>query len=177
MDWRGTRCPWPWSLAALAVLAVLSYLTLDAWRSPIIHWFVIASLLMLLPRPYGLIAATSDALLIAAWSTGVAVQRHATVAATIWEFPYILVVMLGGAAGLYGAARLVWHAEELRASRAQLAELAGDHERLRISRDLHDLLGQSLSAVALKGDLAHGLLERRDMAQASAEIASLVGVA
>src|SRR5262245_40139986 len=59
---------WKWSLAALGVLAVLSYLTLDPWRSPIIHWFVVASLLMLLPRPYGLIAATGDALLIAAWS-------------------------------------------------------------------------------------------------------------
>ncbi len=41
---------------------------------------------------------------------------------------------------------------------AELAQLAVGRERLRISRDLHDLLGQSLSAVSLKGDLALRLL-------------------
>src|SRR5262249_12862009 len=99
------------------------------------------------------------------------------VAAGVWEVPYMVVVTLGGAAALYGAAQLVWHADALRASRAQLAELAGDLERTRISRDLHDLLGQSLSAVALKGDLARGLLVRQDVQGAEAELTGLVSVA
>jgi len=54
---------------------------------------------------------------------------------------------------------------------ARLAELAVGRERLRVSRDLHDLLGQSLSAVSLKGDLALRLL-RSDPPAARAEIAA-----
>ena len=59
-------------------------------------------------------------------------------------------------------------------ARADLAELAIGRERLRISRDLHDLLGQSLSAVSLKGDLAIGLLARQEVPRAVGEIESLV---
>src|SRR5260370_622579 len=66
--------------------------------------------------------------------------------------------------------------DELRETRAELAALAVGRERLRVSRDLHDLLGQSLSAVALKGDLAIRLL-RTDPPAARAEIESLTGLA
>jgi len=75
------------------------------------------------------------------------------------------------------AARLVRLARELRATRAQLADLAIERERLRISRDLHDLLGHSLSAVALKGDLAQRLIARQEMSRADEEIQGLVSVA
>ena len=54
--------------------------------------------------------------------------------------------------------------------------LAVGRERLRVSRDLHDLLGQSLSAVSLKGDLAIRLLHT-DPDAARAEIDSLTDVA
>src|SRR3954469_470474 len=50
---------------------------------------------------------------------------------------------------------------ELRAARAELAELAVAEERLRFARDLHDLLGQSLSLIALKAQLAGRLLPDR----------------
>jgi two-component system sensor histidine kinase DesK len=43
---------------------------------------------------------------------------------------------------------------ELRAARAELAQLAVINERIRIARDVHDILGQRLSAVVLKADLA-----------------------
>jgi two-component system, NarL family, sensor histidine kinase DesK len=79
-------------------------------------------------------------------------------------------------AALYGSARLVRVLDELQATRAELAELAVGRERLRVSRDLHDLLGQSLSAISLKGDLAVRLLAS-DLPAARAEIESLTGVA
>ena len=44
--------------------------------------------------------------------------------------------------------------EALRDARAELAELAVAEERLRFSRDLHDLLGHDLSLIALKAELA-----------------------
>ena len=79
-------------------------------------------------------------------------------------------------AALYASARLVRVAGELRDARIALAEAEVGRERLRVSRDLHDLLGHSLSAVSLKGDLAIRLL-RRDPAGGLAEIQSLTGVA
>ena len=47
---------------------------------------------------------------------------------------------------------------ELSAARAELAQLAVAEERERFARDLHDLLGHSLSVIALKAELAGRLL-------------------
>lgn len=80
------------------------------------------------------------------------------------------------AATIYGAARLVRAASELQDAHTDLAELAIAQERLRISRDLHDLIGQSLSAVSLRGDLALRLLDR-DPRAAQAEIVTLTTTA
>lgn len=46
----------------------------------------------------------------------------------------------------------------LRAAREEIARLAVTTERLRISRDLHDLLGHNLSLIALKSELARRLI-------------------
>jgi two-component system sensor histidine kinase DesK len=43
---------------------------------------------------------------------------------------------------------------ELRLAREEIAHLAVSEERLRFARDLHDLLGHSLSLIALKSELA-----------------------
>ena len=66
--------------------------------------------------------------------------------------------------------------EELCAARAELAELAVAQERERFARDLHDLLGHSLSVIALKAELA-GRLVRDRPADAGREIAELEQVA
>ena len=57
----------------------------------------------------------------------------------------------------------------LKLSHDEVRRLAGLAERERIGRDLHDLLGHTLSLVALKSDLASRLLER-DLAAARREI-------
>jgi two-component system sensor histidine kinase DesK len=57
----------------------------------------------------------------------------------------------------------------LREARADLAELAVAEERLRFARDMHDLLGHSLSLIALKAELA-GKLLRRDADRTETEI-------
>jgi two-component system sensor histidine kinase DesK len=89
---------------------------------------------------------------------------------------YWLVVLGMGTAALYGSARLAQVVDELRVARQEVVELAVGRERLRVSRDLHDLLGQSLSAVSLKGDLALRLLAT-DGEAARAEIEGLTDVA
>jgi two-component system sensor histidine kinase DesK len=51
--------------------------------------------------------------------------------------------------------------EQLTAARAELAKLAVAQERERFARDLHDLLGHSLSVIALKAELAGRMLAAR----------------
>ena len=58
---------------------------------------------------------------------------------------------------------------ELDRARAELARLAVAEERLRFSRDLHDLLGHSLSVITLKSELA-GQLVPRDPDRAVREV-------
>jgi two-component system sensor histidine kinase DesK len=50
--------------------------------------------------------------------------------------------------------------DQLRATRAELAEAAVAQERLRFSRDLHDLLGHTLSAIVVKAAAVRRLAER-----------------
>ena len=64
----------------------------------------------------------------------------------------------------------------LRLSHDEVRRLAALAERERIGRDLHDLLGHTLSLVALKSDLAARLMER-DPAAARAEIDAVSRVA
>jgi two-component system sensor histidine kinase DesK len=64
----------------------------------------------------------------------------------------------------------------LKETRAELARAAVAEERLRISRDLHDLLGHSLSLITLKAELA-GRVIGTDPERAAKEIAELETVA
>jgi two-component system, NarL family, sensor histidine kinase DesK len=64
----------------------------------------------------------------------------------------------------------------LKETRAELARAAVAEERLRISRDLHDLLGHSLSLITLKAELA-GRVIGTDPERAATEIAELETVA
>jgi len=64
----------------------------------------------------------------------------------------------------------------LRRTRAELARAAVAEERLRIARDLHDLLGHSLSLITLKAELA-GRIIGTDPARAAREISELESVA
>ena len=72
--------------------------------------------------------------------------------------------------------RLVDTVDELRAARDELARLAVSEERLRFARDLHDLLGHSLSLITLKSELARRLM-RTDDARAAEEMADVEQVA
>lgn len=65
--------------------------------------------------------------------------------------------------------------QELRRAQAQVARTATELERARISRDLHDLLGHSLSMIALKTELARRLIGR-DPDRAAAELAEVEDV-
>jgi two-component system sensor histidine kinase DesK len=58
---------------------------------------------------------------------------------------------------VYGYAEIAAANRALVAARAEVAQLASEGERARIARDLHDLLGHSLTAITVKSDLARRL--------------------
>lgn len=71
---------------------------------------------------------------------------------------------------MYGFFSIVASNVALDAARAEVARLAAENERSRIARDLHDLLGHSLTTITVKAGLARRLAERGEAARATAEI-------
>ncbi|HEX5406777.1 MAG TPA: histidine kinase [Pseudonocardiaceae bacterium] len=61
---------------------------------------------------------------------------------------------------VYLLTRLASLVDELHDARGEMAQMAVAEERLRFARDLHDLLGLSLSAITLKGELTHRLMAK-----------------
>jgi two-component system sensor histidine kinase DesK len=88
------------------------------------------------------------------------------------------VALIGPLAALlaYSAGRRAEALDSLRRTRAELARAAVTEERLRIARDLHDLLGHSLSLITLKAELARRLMTA-DPDRAGLEVAELESVA
>lgn len=84
---------------------------------------------------------------------------------THWIF-IVSSVLVGFAIGLMNVMfrRNQQQNAELRLSHEEVRRLAAMAERERIGRDLHDLLGHTLSLVALKSELAGKLLERDPVA-------------
>jgi two-component system sensor histidine kinase DesK len=85
-----------------------------------------------------------------------------------FAFPAIFLSTFIGAGNIYFAQR-ARHAETMRRAHEELEHLAKVAERERIARDLHDVLGHTLSLIALKSELA-GKLVDRDPSQAKVEI-------
>ncbi|MCZ1017864.1 sensor histidine kinase [Streptomyces noursei] len=79
---------------------------------------------------------------------------------------------LGSGFVMVGVQNLIRTTQELRAAREEVARLAANEERLRLARDLHDLLGHSLSLITLKSELAGRMLPGRpeDAAKQVADI-------
>jgi two-component system, NarL family, sensor histidine kinase DesK len=87
----------------------------------------------------------------------------------LWDWlPTLFFSAMTTMISMYSAAYTV-QSEALAASRDEARRLAVVAERERIARDLHDLLGHTLTAVAVKADLA-GRLVDADPARAKAEI-------
>jgi two-component system sensor histidine kinase DesK len=88
----------------------------------------------------------------------------------------VLVQVVAFGVLLVAVRRLMELVQELEAARSQVAALAVSEERLRLSRDLHDLLGHNLAVITLKSELARKLLAR-DPAAVEREVRDIEEVA
>ncbi|ADB53165.1 sensor histidine kinase [Conexibacter woesei] len=138
------------SIAAMtAAGVVLTLVVASSWAILFTYVCVLAGI-HLPPRQAGPILLASVALAIAInlhEGTGVAFSWGASA--------------FGLGALMLALGRLIQANASLREAHAQIRELAVEAERERFARDLHDLLGHSLSVITLKAELAGRLLPAR----------------
>lgn len=137
------------ALAFLGALAVLLSLTFGTpWLVLFVYVSVSVGATLPMRTARWLIPAVT-AVLVAIGLTG----DHPREIITALVFP----ALLGGFA-MSGVRQMIRTTIQLREARATVAQLAANEERLRLARDLHDLLGHSLSLITLKSELAGRML-------------------
>ena len=150
------------AIAFLAVLAVALNLSLGVeWRVLFFHANVAAGMMLRTRDAYVAIAFLAALTLALGVSSGMAWLVLPTAVLGLWATAFV---------------RQVATVAELQAAREELARLAVSEERLRFARDLHDLLGHSLSLITLKSELAGRLLPS-DPEKAAKEVGEVESVA
>ncbi|HEY0637436.1 MAG TPA: histidine kinase, partial [Pseudonocardiaceae bacterium] len=159
--------------AVLAAQACLVYLPIlqfgEAWVP--MPAFLAGSLLLVLPAK---LAIPAFALLVAG-SAPIDAHFDGTVSGSPLDMIYAMAAMVSTGFSVYGLSRLSHLVTVAEEARTELAKMAVAQERLRVARDLHDLLGYSLSAISLKSELSHRLLTKHP-ARAEGELGEIVQI-
>lgn len=156
-----------------------------AWANAVLTWLVLAGCLAVLTRILGVHALLYSPFLVATWLfphrlrvglIGAGVTMAAALATGLLFFPgdsalpvvlgnlaVLLVVLVGMRLAIARDDRVVEMTHEL--------DLAGQRERL--GRDLHDILGHSLTTINVKTQLVHRLIDT-DPARAKEEAAEVI---
>jgi two-component system, NarL family, sensor histidine kinase DesK len=140
--------------AALGLLAALGALTLllgAPGSFALLFWYVVAAAGLALPAREAMVVTAATAAVVAA-----GLAATGSDGSTVAAYTVSLVAVGAIMASLGSTTRAN---RKLREARQELAQLAVSEERSRIARDLHDLLGHTLSLIALKTELAAKLLE------------------
>ena len=150
------------TIGLLALLALALNLALGSeWRVLFFHVNVAAGMMLLTRDAYVAIVGLAATTLALGFVSGMAWLALPTAAIGLWATAFV---------------RQVAAVAELRSAREELASLAVSEERLRFARDLHDLLGHSLSLITLKSELAGRLLPTAPE-KAATEVHDIEGVA
>jgi two-component system sensor histidine kinase DesK len=128
-------------------------------------WLLVVSLAAFVNLPLRLAIGTSVLVILVQFGIGVATAfAHGVVFAPI--------VTAVGSAGLIGLGLISRTNVNLRVANDEIARLAVVEERARFGRDLHDVLGHTLTVVTVKSELAQRLVTI-DPAKAEIEIADI----
>lgn len=166
-----TRAP-----MTMAVIASLGIVVLALLPNPVTPLWAFATSLLI---AFSLAARLSGAKMLVALALLLAAEyviQIRTSASTVEMLitPLILVSAPALAGWLLAksraqAQRLRTLSAELEASQSRVAELSAEAERARIVRDLHDVLGHTLSSIAVQAGAAGSLLRADDPATASVQ--------
>ena len=157
-----------WALPFIAGIAIVAFVLAHWNYSAGVFWVFAASMAGRL-QPVRLAAGTFAALLVTLFAVSLS-----TGLPLFFAVPVALVGGLTAVSVFYGM-RLAERTEDLEQSRERGRALAAQAERERIARDLHDLLGHTLSVIAIKADLADRLV-MGDPDRARAEIADIARI-
>lgn len=107
----------------------------------------------------------------------ITLSMHGSVVGVDWPWIIALILLVRGLGlDMIGLSLMSSANRELHTTREELARLKVEEERQRMARDLHDLLGHTLSLITLKSKLAGRLVER-EPARAVQEIAEIEHIA
>ena len=141
-----------WLHVALIAILVATVLSLTVWYSVDWLWFIMyANMAAAVKLPIRIAAPTIIILTLVAVAVGRTVADREVANRIASPVAAVAVVMIG-------ISQLVVTIRKLRAAQQEIARLAVAEERLRFARDVHDLLGHSLSTIAIKTALARRLL-------------------
>ncbi|GAA3036300.1 hypothetical protein GCM10020000_12380 [Streptomyces olivoverticillatus] len=153
----------------LGFQAVFTYLPIvvhGQWWGSMAGFLAGSLLLLLRPRPaWALYGAVGVSMFVIPLLGGNAWQK---------SFYYCQSSLLCGIV-VYGLSHLSRVIRELHDTRDELARTAVSQERLRFARDLHDLLGYSLSSITLKSELIRRLIPTQPQ-QAVEEVAEVLTI-
>src|SRR5271170_4904203 len=113
-----------------------------------------------------LFAAVTASMLVAPLALGVGAR----------DSTYLMIASLASGLTVFAVYQMRLAGKRAHGASAQLAQLTSARERERFSRDLHDILGYSLSAITLKAELTRKLIES-EPAQAQEQLAQVIELA
>jgi two-component system, NarL family, sensor histidine kinase DesK len=152
-----------WLLAAFYLIGVLAL----PFNGGATTFFIYASALL----PFTVASAPAVVVIVALQGLGLVAEGllfHLNPIAIYATVFFLIVVGIGN----FFIAQQKRADAKLRLANEEIEQLAAVAERERIARDLHDVLGHTLSVIVLKAELARRLIER-DPARAAQEIADV----
>jgi two-component system, NarL family, sensor histidine kinase DesK len=159
---RGERPQWAYARFALAVVIDVAMMLIlgEGWREP--GWYVGVAAAVAFRGRTRIAMLAAVFVLAGAYDVWRTVQELPSVgfAELAWGFVYTVALTALGVIGLFGSARLITLLGRLDGAREAQVRLAVDAERRRIWGDVHDVLGQTLTAITLKADLARRMISR-----------------
>ncbi|WP_410563380.1 sensor histidine kinase [Amycolatopsis sp. cmx-4-61] len=138
-----------WLLGVLTALAVLV--------APLAHEYVLILVAVIVPSAATRVGVRAAAVLVVLGAAACVVVPLVVPGWSTGPSWYYAVAVVFTTLLVHAFSRTATANQQLREARAEVARLASEAERNRIARDLHDLLGHSLTAITVKSTLARKL--------------------
>jgi two-component system sensor histidine kinase DesK len=156
--------PLSWSLPYLGALVGLGALTIACVGEPGMACVVYVSVACVMLFPFRVAAPIAAALVVGTIALSAREDWGSQVGTAFG--------IMAASVAVFGLRAVMTRNIDLVNAHLENARLAVDNERTRFARDLHDILGHSLTVITVKAELAQKLLDV-DVERARAEIADL----